>query len=387
VRRAVRSLALRPNFGLPAFLAVLAVFAVFAPTVGTPGRLTVQAPVPAVDVRGHGVDERLVRRVEEAASSMRPFPALPVASPPAADGPGPSERPDSASPGSDPRGIAPLRPPVRVDLAGSESELARLTGGRIPEWGAGVAIPGERRIVLPALGSRNRDPAALERTLRHELAHIALHDALSPARIPRWFDEGYARWVSGEWNAAAEWRLRLAFALDRAPSLDSLALAWPSGTVRAEVAYLLATSAVGYLLEEGGVDGLATFLSRWQESASMDRAMRRTYGRTLGQFEHDWQRRTRSRYGWAALLSHATVFWAFAALLLGALYLLRRRRNAARRAAMTEPPDRPAYWLGEDELPGIDRTWTELRGAIGGEGPARDHGDEAGGGPPEDPTR
>ncbi|HSM35313.1 MAG TPA: hypothetical protein VK837_02865 [Longimicrobiales bacterium] len=378
--RAVRFLVLPPTPGLLAFLAVLVAF---APAVGAPGRLAAQAPVPAVDVRGHGVDERLVRRVEEAASSMRPFPALPVASPPPADGPGPTERPDSGSPGSGPRGTASPRPPVRVDLAGSEAELARLTGGRIPEWGAGIAIPGERRIVLPALGSRNRDPAALQRTLRHELAHIALHDALSPARIPRWFDEGYARWAAGEWDAAAEWRLRLAFALDRAPSLDSLALSWPSGTVRAEVAYLLATSAVGYLLEEGGVEGLATFLSRWQESASLDRAMRRTYGRTLGQFEHDWQRRTRSRYGWAALLSHATVFWAFAALLLGALYVLRRRRNAARRAAMTEPPDRPAYWLGEDAWRGVDRGPVHPGGEVGGENASP----EGGGRLPEDPAR
>jgi hypothetical protein len=316
-----------------------------------------------VDVRGYGVDPRLVRRLEEDAARMPPFPALPV---------GPSVDRDGG-------GAAP----VRVDVAGSEEELARLTGGRIPEWGAGIAIPSERRIVLPAPGRRARDPAALTRTLRHELAHIALHDALDPARIPRWFDEGYARWAAGEWDAAAEWRLRLAFALDRAPSLDSLALSWPSGTVRAEVAYLLATSAVGYLLEEGGEAGLAAFLARWRESGSLDLALRRTYGRTLGQFEHDWQRRTRSRYGWAAALSHATLFWAVAAVLLGFLYVVRRRRNAARRAAMTEPPDRPAYWLGEEigwEPPAPPGEESSDGGT--GYGPGMPPGDGSGGPPP-----
>ena len=287
-----------------------------------------QTPVPPADVRGHGVSEQLVRRVNEAVRTMPPFPALPAG--------------DARAAGS---------APVLVLLAGSEEELARLTGGRIPEWGAGIAIPAERTIVLPVHGRRNRDPRTLVRTLRHELAHIALHDALSPSRIPRWFDEGYARWVAGEWDASAEWRLRLAFAVNRAPPLDSLSLAWPAGAVEADVAYLLATSAVGYLLDQGGEAGLASFLARWRESADMDAAMRRTYGRTLGQFEHDWQRVVRSRYGWALALSHATVFWAFAAVLLIALYVIRRRRNAVRRAALSEPPDRPAFWLGEELAP------------------------------------
>lgn len=283
-----------------------------------------QRPVPPVDVRGHGVSEELVRRINEAVVAMPPFPALPA---------------DDSEPAA--------RRAVLVHIAGSEEELARLARGGMPEWGAGIAIPAERTVVLPALGRRNRDPGSLLRTLRHELAHIALHDALSPGRVPRWFDEGYARWSAGEWDASAEWRLRLAFAMNRAPPLDSLTLGWPRRAAEAEVAYLLAASAVGYLLEQGGQDGLALFVARWRATGSMDAAMRRTYGRTPGQLEHDWQRVVRSRYGWAAALSHATVFWAFAALLLVALYVLRRRRNAARRAALTDPPDRPAFWLGE----------------------------------------
>ncbi len=301
-----------------------------APAMGSLTALA-QRRVPPTDVRGHGVSEELVRLVREAAAAMPPFPALP---------------PDSLG--------AEAARPVLVHIAGSERELARLAGGRLPEWGAGIAIPSQRTVVLPALGRRNRDPAALLGTLRHELAHIALHDALAPNRVPRWFDEGYARWSAGEWDASAEWRLRFAFAMNRAPPLDSLTLGWPRRAAEAEVAYLLAASAVGYLLEQGGEPGLARFLARWRATGSMDVAMRRTYGRSAAQLEHDWQRVVRSRYGWAAALSHATVFWAFAAVLLVVLWMLRRRRNAARRAALTDPPDRPAFWLGEDATDGSD---------------------------------
>lgn len=286
--------------------------------------MTLTPAGPAV-FRSYAANPELVRRLRAASEAMAPLPALPPFEP------------------------DPERPVV-VEVAGSEAALQTRLDGAIPEWGAGFAIPRERRIILPALGARNRDLPSLTRTLRHEFAHVALNDALAPARIPRWFDEGYARWAAGEWNETAAWRLRLAFALDRAPSLDSLALSWPAGSVEADVAYLLATSAVGYLVEQGGEPGLAAFLERWRDSGSIETALRRTYGRTLGQFEHDWQRVARSRYGWAAALSHATVFWAFAALLLIALYVIRRRQNAERRAALTDPPPRPAYWLGEEVL-------------------------------------
>lgn len=290
-----------------------------------------QRPVPAVEMRGHGVADELLRFLEDAARDMAPFPSLPIDSPLVVD-----------------------RAPVTVEVAGSEDELTRLSGGGLPEWGAGFAFPATRTVVLPAFGRRNRDPQALLRTLRHELAHIALRDAVAPARVPRWFDEGYARWVAGEWSTGAEWRLRLAFALNRTPPLDSISFAWPARSVEAEVAYLLSVSAVGYLLEQGGEEGLTRFLRRWRDMGSLDAALRATYGRTLGQLEHDWQRSVKARYGWATALSHATVFWAFAALILIAMYGLRRRRTAERREALVEPPDRPAYWLGEEIRPGPD---------------------------------
>ena len=141
-----------------------------------------------------------------------------------------------------------------------------LTGGQLPDWGAGVAIPARQMVVIPlfeapAGGLRERD-----RTTLHEWAHLGLHEHLDGLRVPRWFDEGYAQRASGGWNVQEAWRLRLGLARGGAPPLDSLTLDWPRGRTGAELAYLLAGSAVEYLASESGERGLDLFLGRWRET-------------------------------------------------------------------------------------------------------------------------
>ncbi len=201
-------------------------------------------------------------------------------------------------------------------------------------------------IVLPAYATDRVTPSALPRVLRHELAHVALHRWLGDARVPRWFHEGYGRWAAGELDVEAEWQLRLAFATGKAPELDSLALDWPASRLDASVAYLLSASTIDYLVAEGGLRGLTNMLARWRESGDLDAAMQRTYGVTVSQFEEDWRKHVRSRYGWALVLTNSAIFWAFAALMLIVLVLRRRRRDRDRYETMilTDPPDDPDWW-------------------------------------------
>jgi len=234
-------------------------------------------------------------------------------------------------------------------LAHSPAAFDELTGGVVPEWRAGVAIPGARMLVVPTgEGPRVLDSEG-RRTLRHEWAHLGLHAYLGDLRIPRWFDEGYAQWASGGFDATEAWRLRVLLALGRAPSMDSLALGWPTGREDARAAYLLAASAIALLLEPSGERGLTLFLERWREDRSFDGALRRTFGVTTGQFEEDWRRQVRSRYGWLLVLSHSSVFWLLLALVLLLMVRVRRRRNREKLARLraTEVPERPAFWVEE----------------------------------------
>jgi hypothetical protein len=239
---------------------------------------------------------------------------------------------------------------VHVVLAPSEARFDSLTGGAIPEWGAGVAIPSRGRIVLPvypAPRTRGWDEA---RVVRHEWAHLGLHQALPGLRVPRWFDEGFAEWASGGWNAEEGWRLRVALATGRLPPLDSLALAWPRDRASADLAYLLAGSALEFLVQSSGERGLEVLLGRWQREESFESAIRGTYGLTGSQLEEAWRRFIRSRYGWLAVLSGSLVFWLLAGVALTVLFLIRRRRDRAKleRLRREEPPDTQAWWLDEE---------------------------------------
>lgn len=244
-------------------------------------------------------------------------------------------------------GFPDARRPVAatIVLAPSRAVWDSVTGGRIPEWGAGVAFPEAKLIVLPLYASPHTEPAALGTILRHELLHLAVHRELPPG-VPRWFDEGYAQWASGGWDASAGWQLRLAFLAGRAPPLDSLSLEWPRGEQDARLAYLLSATAVRHLAERSGPEGFATLMRAWQREGSLDRAIRSAYGMTMGQFEEEWARGVRRRYGWLLLAAQTGIFWVFAAGLLLVLFALRRRRDRARLAEMRLeermlPPPRP----------------------------------------------
>lgn len=240
---------------------------------------------------------------------------------------------------------------VDVYLAPDPARWDSLTGGAAPEWGAGVADPVAGLVVLPTFDWARTPPHTIYRTLRHELAHVALQRYLGTARIPRWFSEGYAQWAAGEWRWDSAWQLRMAFVRSDSPPLDSLTLQWPAGEADARLAYLLSASAVAYLVEQSGERGIRILLERWRDDVDFDAAFRSVYGLTVGQFEEDWRAHVKRTYGWTVILGHSLFFWLVAAIILVALFVIRRRRDRARfqRLLETELPDDPAYWEVEQE--------------------------------------
>jgi hypothetical protein len=252
-----------------------------------------------------GDAERLARRTLDAALAPLPLPGIP--------------------------GTVAL-PASTVVLAPTQAIFDSVAGGRTPDWAAGVAIPAQSLIVLPAF-SRPGRPGDAVVTLRHELAHLALN-AHVDATVPRWFDEGYATWVSGGWDESSGWLIRLALLRGDAPPLDSLALAWPRAEGHARLAYLLSASAVRHLATSRGEPAFEAFIQEWRSVGSMDRAMRSIYQMTLPQFEREWRAMVRRRYGWVLAISHFAVFWLAVAILVLVLGTARRRNTRERLEAL-----------------------------------------------------
>jgi hypothetical protein len=216
--------------------------------------------------------------------------------------------------------------------------LDSLTSGRAPHWGAAIALPGDRTVLLRA------DLDDIYGTLRHELAHLALHQAVR-VRVPLWFDEGYASWAAGEWERLGSLELNLAVVRGAVPDLPSLDGALRGSATTADAAYALAVSAVTELARRNPSGSLAPLMERLVAGHDFDAAVLETTGLTLSQFEREWRRRLRDRYSLGTWLL-AGGGWGLFALGLWGLVRLRRRADRERRAALDEgwelPPETPA---------------------------------------------
>lgn len=226
------------------------------------------------------------------------------------------------------------RPSHRVLLAIAPSErvFREWVGPAAPEWGEAIAFPESQRIVI-----RGRDvPGGTDDpgiTLRHEIAHLALHEALGNLP-PRWFDEGYASYAAGEWRREDWLATSMSMVFRRLPPLDDLDAYFYEGEQSASQGYALAHRAVAELASIDREHGLTLFFRYWKETESLDGAMRRAYGMTSADFEELWRSRTRRRYGALALTADFAVIGVVGGLTLVPLWLARRRRNRRRLEAM-----------------------------------------------------
>ena len=231
-------------------------------------------------------------------------------------------------------GLARPNRRVLLEVAPNEQRFREWVGPSAPEWGVAIAIPGEGRIIIQGRGASSEagDPV---RVFRHELAHLALDEALN-GLAPRWFDEGYASYAAGEWGREEVLATSMALAMRRVPSLDSLDKEFYAGSGRASAAYALAYRAVSDIARLDPERGLALFFRYWAEEGEMESAFRLAYGITLHDFERRWKALTIRRYGVIALVADLTLVIGLFMLLVLPLYLTRKKRDRRRLAVLVE---------------------------------------------------
>ncbi len=235
--------------------------------------------------------------------------------------------------------------PLQLIVVPDGRHLDSLSSGRAPAWGAGVALPGARTILLRA----DRDD--LYGTLRHELAHLALHQAVK-GRVPLWFDEGYASWAAGEWERLGVLDLNLAVVRGALPDLRALDGALRGSASTADAAYALAVSAVTELARRNPSGSLTPLLQRLEAGEDFDAAVLATTGLTMYQFDTLWRRTVRRRYSLATWLL-AGGGWGVLAFSMWALVQIRRKADLPRRAALDEGWEVPPETT---DTPELDRT-------------------------------
>jgi len=221
---------------------------------------------------------------------------------------------------------------VVIAVAPDRERFRQWIGPTAPEWGAAVAFPESNRIVMQGRGAGSDAGDPIE-VLRHELAHLALHEALGELP-PRWFDEGYASYAANEVARDAILGANLVLLFRGMPSLDSLDNGFAGGSLRAEGTYALAYRAVAELAAQDPERGLTLFFEYWKQSGRFETAVRAAYGLTQPGFEEIWRKRTRRRYGGLALVADLSIASALTLFLVMPFYVIRRRRDRLRMAAL-----------------------------------------------------
>jgi stage II sporulation protein D (peptidoglycan lytic transglycosylase) len=132
---------------------------------------------------------------------------------------------------------------VRVETFAATTDFIRVSG--LPGWAA-ASTDGEK-ILLQPLSSLERK-GILASTLRHELAHLAIHHRRS-SKVPRWFEEGVVLFLTGEHVAAAPHFDFQGRNLERC-------ISHPRSEAEMKAAYALALSRVDRLVRERGREAL-----------------------------------------------------------------------------------------------------------------------------------
>lgn len=229
-------------------------------------------------------------------------------------------------------GLRPSSARVLIAVAPDADTFRLWVGPFAPEWGAAIAFPDQQRIIMQGgyASSEAGDPLIV---LRHELAHLALHEQLGP-RPSRWFDEGYASVAAGEFSREQVFETTLGMVWRTLPSFEALEDGFRGGGMEASWSYAMAHRIVSELRELGGDAGLARFFVEWESTNSFEKALRSSYGMTGEAFEKHWQSQTRRRYGALALVTNVSAVVGLLSLALVPLVVQRRKRDRARLDAM-----------------------------------------------------
>lgn len=201
---------------------------------------------------------------------------------------------------------------VRIDVARTPGEMETLAprGAPYPAYASGVAYS-ELGLVLLTLTPRFQNEGFdLVTVFRHELAHVALTDAVGKYPIPRWFNEGFAVMASGETSFERMWVLSSATISDRLLPLSQVERSFPNDENKASVAYAEASDVVRFLVRREDRHRFRSLVRELGSGRSLDTAAREAYGVDLVTLEHEWREEVAKRYTFWPVLFSGTAVWA-----------------------------------------------------------------------------
>ncbi len=232
---------------------------------------------------------------------------------------------------------------IDVRIVQTQEEFDGLAGGKIPEWGAGAAIPGRNLIILrePMM---NRYPGNTADLLQHELAHIALSRRAKGAHLPRFIDEGFASWFAGEWTFSQVTTIAAAQITKSLLPLRDIDDVNRFHQGEANLAYAQSYVVVNYIFKRFGELAFTDLVDSLAAGRNMSEAFHQTLDISFWRFEADYRKFLSDNYTLFAILADMSGLWVILAIIvvLGWLLIRKRKKHAYDR------------WKDEEKLQSTD---------------------------------
>ncbi len=183
---------------------------------------------------------------------------------------------------------AELEQPVRVWSYADKDHLYGALPPNSEPWIAGAAFPGLHVImaVLPP-----GDYEEVQRVVPHEISHQVLHQATDNAfnSPPQWLDEGLAvYWQESGRDRFYSYALELA-ASGEVPPLRTLNGTFPYEREGATAAYAFSLTAVMYILDTWGDEGMSKLLATFPEGITYEDAVQQGLGISFDELDRRWR--------------------------------------------------------------------------------------------------
>lgn len=245
---------------------------------------------------------------------------------------------------------------IDIAIVQSQEEFDALAGGKIPEWGAGAAIP-SRNLIILRQPMMNRYPGNTADLLQHELAHIALSRKVNTARLPRFIDEGFASWFAGEWTFAHVTTVASAQITKSILPLRDIDDVNRFHQGEANLAYAQSYLVVNFIFTRYGELAFLDLLDAFSAGQNMSEAFHNTFGVSFWRFESDYRKFLSDNYTLFAIISDMSGLWIILALIVvfGWIVIRKRKKTAIDRWKEEEKYQSTDFdYSGSDDEPWKD---------------------------------
>ncbi len=181
-----------------------------------------------------------------------------------------------------------LEQPVRVWAYADKDHLYGALAPNSEPWIAGAAYPA-LHVIMAVLPPGDYDEVG--RVVPHEVSHQVLHQATKNAfsSPPQWLDEGLATyWQENGRDRFYSYALELA-ATGEVPPLRTLNGTFPYERDGATASYAYSLTAVMYILETWGDEGMSKLLATFEEGVTHDDAIEQGLGISFDELDRRWR--------------------------------------------------------------------------------------------------